>query len=116
MRLTFGNLSLDVNIFFIFNQLDLDDEGRTKIYEISLRNSLVQDFFYLSLDTNTIEAYMFNPFTYESLLIDDVIDIDHVEKCFPFDDASIDCDLDLANVAMFNLKETNVKRIIEEAK
>ena len=41
IRLTFGNMAVDVNIFSFFKQPNLDAEDGNEIYEVSLIDSLV---------------------------------------------------------------------------
>ena len=41
MRLTFSNMTVDVNIFSIFKQPDLEAEDENEIHKVSLIDSLV---------------------------------------------------------------------------
>ena len=56
----------------------------------------------------------FNSFMPKSLLDDSVVDLEHVERCCPLDNASIDYELELEDVNVLSEDEVNVAKVLKE--
>ena len=65
------------------------------MFKVSFIDSLVHNFFDLSIDTSIIEVCISHPLKDGSLLCENLIDVDHVENCFLIDDAFIDDELSM---------------------
>jgi len=59
MKLTFGNMTVEFNIFNIYKQLVIDDEE--EIVEVDMIKNLVESRFAHSMISNPIEACLLNP-------------------------------------------------------
>ena len=110
MRLTFGNMTFDVNIFSLFK---LDEKDSIEIYEISFIDSLVHNFINLAIDTSIIDACIPIPNKHESLLCDNLVDVDHVKNCISIDDVSIGNEPDVNNDDMLSVNKMNLENIIK---
>ena len=56
MSLTFGNMTLDLNVFSLFRQPDLNEEDCYDRSEANFIDTLVQDVVELLVEPNSLEA------------------------------------------------------------
>ena len=83
MSLTFRNMTLDVSVFFLFRQPDLNEEDCNDVSEANLIDTLVQDVVKLPFDTNSLEACIPTTAQNDALAKGYFADICHVDIGVP---------------------------------
>ena len=119
MSLSFGNMKVEVNVFSLMKQPNLEnDEDDEEICEVACIDTLVQDWFDMSHFQDPLEACISNSLE-SKFLLDNTCDNDlQNETCFSIDNAWIDACFALESceeISGENVSENNVDACVEDA-